>query len=121
MRITEAGSRCRARGIGRPVGETHYRLREGIERFLITDINNPAGSAKAQSNLPVMWDYCAAKTRVEIGWNVQSSGAPMLFNHLPGGSNVLYLDGHVEFQKYPGGSWPAHPEAAYALGIAGSN
>jgi hypothetical protein len=27
--------------------ETAYRLREGIERFLITDVNNPAGSAMA--------------------------------------------------------------------------
>jgi len=33
--------------IGQP--ETIRRLREGIERFLITDINNPAGSATAQS------------------------------------------------------------------------
>ena len=30
-------------------GVTLYRLREGIERFFITDINNPAGSAMAQS------------------------------------------------------------------------
>ncbi len=28
---------------------TLFRLREGVERFLITDINNPAGSAMAQS------------------------------------------------------------------------
>ena len=34
-----------------------YRLREGIERFLITDINNPAASAVAQSEAPVMYDY----------------------------------------------------------------
>ena len=24
------------------------------------------------------------------------------FNHVPGGGNVLYMDGHVEFIKYPG-------------------
>jgi len=24
------------------------------------------------------------------------------FNHVPGGSNILYMDGHVEFIKYPG-------------------
>jgi prepilin-type processing-associated H-X9-DG protein len=23
------------------------------------------------------------------------------FNHVPGGGNVLYMDGHVEFLKYP--------------------
>jgi len=26
----------------------------------------------------------------------------MRFNHIPGGANVLYMDGHVEFIKYPG-------------------
>jgi prepilin-type processing-associated H-X9-DG protein len=24
------------------------------------------------------------------------------FNHVPGGGNVLYLDGHVTFIRYPG-------------------
>ena len=28
------------------------------------------------------------------------------FNHIPGGCNVLYMDGHVEFTKYPS---PDHP------------
>jgi prepilin-type N-terminal cleavage/methylation domain-containing protein/prepilin-type processing-associated H-X9-DG protein len=65
-----------------------YRLREGIERFMITDINNPAGSAKAQSEMFVMWDDVS-------GNNVG------LFNHVPGGGNVLYLDGHVSFIRYP--------------------
>ena len=67
-----------------------YRLREGIERFFITDINNPAASSRAQSGLPIMWD--------QISKNVTIGG----FNHIPGGSNVLYMDGHVEFIKYPG-------------------
>jgi len=65
---------------------TYYRVREGIERFMITDINNPAASAKAQSEIWVMHDE-------------QSS---VIFNHVPGGGNVLYMDGHVEFVKYPG-------------------
>ncbi|HUW60558.1 MAG TPA: H-X9-DG-CTERM domain-containing protein [Candidatus Bathyarchaeia archaeon] len=25
-----------------------------------------------------------------------------MMNHIPGGNNVLYMDGHVEFIKYPG-------------------
>lgn len=65
-------------------------LREGVERFLITDINNPAGSAQAQSTLPLMWDY--------IEFNL---GSVLSFNHIPGGCNILFLDGHVEFSKYP--------------------
>lgn len=74
---------------------TVYRLREGIERFMITDINNPAASAMAQSEIPVMWDEVS--TRVD--W----------FSHVPGGCNVLYLDGHVEFVKYPG-EWPINED-----------
>ena len=76
-------------------GETTlYRLKEGIERFMITDINNPAGSARAQSELPVMWD-------VTHGYPFLSIGTAD-FNHVPGGANVLYMDGHVVFQRYPG-------------------
>jgi len=67
-----------------------YRFREGIERFFITDINNTAASAQAQSSVPVMWDQVAV--------NVERDG----FNHLPGGSNVLYMDGHAAFVRYPG-------------------
>ena len=67
---------------------TLYRLREGIERFFISDINNAAASNKAQSELAICWDY--------VGANVDE------YNHIPGGSNVLYMDGHVTFIKYPG-------------------
>jgi prepilin-type N-terminal cleavage/methylation domain-containing protein/prepilin-type processing-associated H-X9-DG protein len=73
-------------GMGNGGGTTVYRLREGIERFLITDINNPAASAQAQSSLPVMFDLVAID--------------PKAFNHIPGGSNILYMDGHVSFVKY---------------------
>lgn len=74
---------------------TIYRLREGIERFFISDINNAAATAKAQSDLSVMWDTC---------WN-PTVGAESYFNHIPGGGNVLYMDGHVSFLKYPS-EWP---------------
>lgn len=70
------------------VGKAIYRFREGIERFLITDINNPAASAKAQSETWVMLDV--------LSTDVSN------YNHIPGGSNVLYMDGHVSFIKYPG-------------------
>lgn len=76
-------------GLGNGSSNTVYRLREGIERFLITDINNPSASAQAQSNIFVMFDQIGA------------GGTITLFNHLPGGCNVLYLDGHVEFIRYP--------------------
>jgi prepilin-type N-terminal cleavage/methylation domain-containing protein/prepilin-type processing-associated H-X9-DG protein len=79
---------------GSQLPEQYYRLRDGIERFFITDINNPAGSAMAQSTLPIMYDAWADN----VGWN--GGGGISFFNHLPGGSNVLYMDGHVQFIKF---------------------
>jgi len=75
-------------GNGNAGGDTVYRLRQGIERFLITDINNPAGSAVAASGVFIMYDNVAITVDQ--------------FNHVPGGSNVLYMDGHVAFVRYPG-------------------
>lgn len=75
-------------GNGNGGGDTVYRLRRGIERFLITDINNPAASAKAESTVFVMFDNVANSVEA--------------FNHVPGGANVLFMDGHVEFMRYPG-------------------
>jgi prepilin-type processing-associated H-X9-DG protein len=73
--------------LGNGDGDTIYRLREGIERYLITDINNPGATTGAQSNIHIMYDHVSTVVTA--------------FNHVPGGSNVLYLDGHVEFRKYP--------------------
>jgi prepilin-type N-terminal cleavage/methylation domain-containing protein/prepilin-type processing-associated H-X9-DG protein len=83
-------------GSGNASGDVIYRLREGIERFMITDINNPAASAQAQSELAVMWD--------EISGDEASH-----FNHVPGGCNVLFMDGHVEFLRYQGGEGNKFP------------
>lgn len=81
--------------LGNGEGTLLYRLREGIERFMITDINNPAASAMAQSTLPVIWDTISSTTSEDAQ-----------FNHLPGGANTLYMDGHVSFNRYPG-AFPA--------------
>ncbi len=83
--------------------EKILRLKEGIERFLITDINNPAGAAKAQSTIFVMNDWISSDVGQE-------------FNHIPGGCNNLYMDGHVEFIKYPG-KWPVSPMMACLQGL----
>jgi prepilin-type N-terminal cleavage/methylation domain-containing protein/prepilin-type processing-associated H-X9-DG protein len=79
-----------------------YRLREGIERFLITDINNPAASAAAQSEIPIIGDWVSTDLGQE-------------YNHAPGGCNYLYLDGHVEFLRYPS-EWPVNRTMACLQG-----
>ena len=62
-------------------------MRQGITRFMITDINNPSKSHIADTRIPILFD------------NV--SIIPTDFNHVPGGANILYMDGHVKFAKYP--------------------
>ncbi len=81
--------------------KTAWRLREGIERFLITDINNPAASAQAQSEISIIYD--------------QVTTVIADFNHIPGGANVLYMDGHVDFLRYPS-EHPANVPFAWLLG-----
>ena len=82
---------------------TVSRLREGIERFFITDINNPAASAQAQSEIVMMWD--------QVSTNVDE------FNHIPGGSNSLYMDGHVGFTRYPSQEHPVNGTMGYINGV----
>jgi prepilin-type N-terminal cleavage/methylation domain-containing protein/prepilin-type processing-associated H-X9-DG protein len=81
-------------GLGGGVVEVP-QFREGMERFLITDLNNMTGAENtAQSATVIMWD------------TTDSNGAGAVdiaeFNHIPGGGNVLFFDGHVEFQRFPG-------------------
>jgi len=83
-------------------GDTHtvFRVGENVARFLITDINNPAGNTAAgsDSQVMIMWD--------------QTSYNPAGFNHVPGGANILFLDGHVEFRTYE-----PQPAGTSGLGI----
>ena len=74
------------------------RLREGVERFFITDINNPAGAALAQSKIPIVIEW-PDHHPTETGKS---------------GGNVLYMDGHVEFLTYPG-KWPMTEETMRIL------
>jgi prepilin-type processing-associated H-X9-DG protein len=91
---------------GNAGGDTVYRLREGIERFLVTDINNPSASAMAQSEIFVMWDSVSTEVKD--------------FNHVPGGANVLYMDGHTEFVRYPSDKAPVTQSFALAAGAISS-
>jgi len=86
---------------GNAGGDRLFRVKEGIERFMITDINNPAASALAQSHIGVQWDYIAGGTRADL-----TSHEAERFNHIPGGTNVLFMDGHVEWRRYPADRFP---------------
>jgi hypothetical protein len=63
------------------VGNSHlYRLRNGIERFFITDINDPYSGQRTMSGIPVCWELPSRGD--SGGW-------------------VMYLDGHIEWRSYP--------------------
>ena len=62
-------------------GNPIRRLQEGVERYFIMDIHNPAGAAMIQSKLPVF---------------IERPG------HHDDQINVLFMDGHVERLTYPG-------------------
>ena len=74
------------------------RLRQGIERFMITDINNPGASAHSQSEIPVMFETMDPDNPQE-------------------GYNVLYMDGHVEYVLY-GEKFPITERVARMLADA---
>ncbi len=74
-------------GSGNAGGNSINRLAAGVDRFLISDINQIlTGRESGASVVPIMWDQLATEITS--------------FNHVPAGINVLFLDGHVEFKRY---------------------
>ena len=69
-------------------GDRIYRIKEGNERFMVTDVNNPQTSAMAQSTIWGMMDVFGNYQNIKY------------FNHVPGGCNVLFMDGHVDWIPY---------------------
>ncbi len=68
-------------------GNRFNRLAIGVGKIFIRDINDPGSDYKSDSRIPVLFD-------------TPSKDGFKQFGHMPLGGNVLYLDGHVEFQKY---------------------
>lgn len=76
-------------GFGNKGSEIIHRIREGVERVLVTDANSPAATALTQSRIPIMFDRFAVTPKATLFTHTQ-----------PPGSNVLFMDGHVEFIRY---------------------
>lgn len=96
-------------GYGNARSDKINRLSTDIARFLVTDINTLfEGEGTADSRTPIMWD--------QISTNISD------FNHVPAGINILYMDGHVAFERYDilGENFPATPVSA-ALNMATSS
>jgi prepilin-type N-terminal cleavage/methylation domain-containing protein/prepilin-type processing-associated H-X9-DG protein len=85
-------------GSGNVDGDILYALTPGIDRYLISDVNIILGGDEASSSIvPIMWDQIATDVS--------------RFCHVPAGQNILFLDGHVEFERYDRGStgFPTSP------------
>lgn len=91
-----------------------YYLREGVERFFITDIQDPGARAKTAAEIPVLFDKLEASLEM-------TASQPKDWVHRPAGPNVLFMDGHAEFMPYPqaNGSvgWMASDAAMYDKSI----
>ena len=68
-------------------GDTWFRTAIGIGKVFVRDINDPGSDYVPDARIPVLFDSVSQNGLIRM-------------NHLPLGGNVLYLDGHVEFQKY---------------------
>ncbi len=88
--------------LGNGYTDTVYRLQEGVERMAMADIGNAGATALSQAEIWILHDWI--------------STIPTGFSHIPGGANVLYMDGHVEFLKYPNRKAPCWD--ALAVGTA---
>lgn len=75
-----------AEGMGNLQTNKLYRLRVGVERYLIWDMIAPGQAQRTPSSVPVLIE--------RIG-----------HHRKPAGGHVLYLDQRVEFIPYPG-QWP---------------
>lgn len=68
-------------------GNIYFRTAINVGRLFIRDVNNPTFGAVSDADIPVMFDAA-------------SDNGMLKMNHMPRGGNVLYLDGHVSFDKY---------------------
>lgn len=77
--------------LGNGDSEIIFRIREGAERFLTIEGKN--SKYISQSQVWVMFD-----SPVSLPGGIR-------LNHTPGGSNVLFMDGHVEYVGFVPGRW----------------
>lgn len=66
-----------------------FRVKDGVNRLFIEDVNRPGLTAVPETRIPLLFDTMSVYGR-------------HLPNHVvPPGGNVLYMDGHVEYKRFP--------------------
>ncbi len=84
----QVGTTLDGRKLGTGNTTTVYRLRPDLSNYVSTVESPAAGDSIREEEIFVMFDELATKAED--------------FSHTPAGCNVLYLDGHVEFVRFPG-------------------
>jgi prepilin-type processing-associated H-X9-DG protein len=69
--------------------DTFFRIYDGVHRMFIENVDRPGLTAVPESEIPLLFDVMSI-----LGTNLPNHVVPM-------GGNVLYMDGHVDFMKYP--------------------
>lgn len=72
---------------GREVQTELFRLSDHVEGEVMDPPASYFGGLISQANIPVLFDHV--------------TNAPAGSSHIPRGGNILYLDGHVRFVKFP--------------------
>ena len=90
------------KGLGNGGSRMLFRLRQDLRSVVAEGGGDPDAPSLKPSEVFVMFD--------------KISGDKKEYNHQPAGSNVLYLDGHVEYRRFPGKA-PLTKGAARLLGI----
>ncbi len=100
---TEAGGRFMdedfSTGAKQDMHSTFHRLREGVWNFYLNELDESCGGL-AESDIWVMADE--VMDGVPEHMHHKKRAKRKRINHLPWGCNVLFMDGHVHFERYPG-------------------
>jgi len=92
-------------GTGTAGGDRLLRLRRDTEQASADPTADARTLSKLSRSIPIIWDRCAT----EVGQQPEK-----WFNHRKCFSVVLFLDGHIEWIKYPG-KWPMTETAVELL------
>jgi len=77
-------------GHGPGGGNVFYRVRDGVPKYFLTETDDPSKGHVSEAQIPILYDSVAA------------DDGSVFMNHIwPLGGNVLYMDGHVEYRRFP--------------------